>query len=137
MTRQKDLIYAEQQYKQFYLLSNKMIEKGVQNNDNRIKLGAILAAGDKKLPIREAYLEALVSPDAMVRQAARRSLVILSAVKLNSDKEYDALAKKCKLKFVDFGPPPCCKREEAEASKELWEAWFDEVSPSLKTIQKK
>jgi len=133
------MLYTQQQYKQFSSLSSKMIEKGIANNDHRIRLAALLAAGDKRLPMRGIYLETLLDTNALVRQAGRRNLIILSAVHLNPESDWITLARKNKLKFVDFGPPPCCKLEEAQASKELWTTWFEEElpkSPLLKPLDK-
>lgn len=118
-----DMQYSTKQYQQFMRLSQRMIEKGLINGDPRIRYAAMLAAGEKRLPLNKEFLSGLQDPDALVRQAARRSLVILSAVKMNPPKTD---FKFVKANYVDFGPPPCCTKREADAARDLWEEWIAE-----------
>jgi hypothetical protein len=103
---QLDCIFMQQQYLQFKAMPESMIRVGVRSSDARIRSAALAAAGDRKLSMRDEFVARLTDESQLVRQVARRNLVLLTR--------------------RDFGPMPCCTKEEAAASQELWRAWFEE-----------
>jgi signal transduction histidine kinase len=100
---------------------------------------AAYAVGERRL-FWQDDLNPLLKDDAdKVRQAARRSLVILSFLKLNPDVASGTLANAAPLaeltKPQDFGPLPGAKRAAREKAAQEWGDWWnDQGKASLKPL---
>jgi hypothetical protein len=73
----------------------------------------------------------LKDPDVLVRQAARRSLVVLSYY---VDAAQKAKQKNAKPKAVDFGPKPTATNYGIKDSAKKWKDWVAKHEKDLQNL---
>jgi hypothetical protein len=96
-----------------------------------MRFAAAVVVGDKGLHLADPLVEMLNDSDILVRQAARRSLVVLSY--------YVDAGKKAKLRnvkpqAVDYGPKTTTKWVVKDSQKK-WQDWVDKNRTALGKIQ--
>jgi HEAT repeat protein len=104
------------------------------------RFAAAYVVGERQLAWQPDLIARLTDPNDYVRQAARRSLVILSFFALREGAEANEEAgdsptagKGIKTdKVVDFGPKPGADQEAQRAAAKKWEDWWDTHRPDGK-----
>jgi hypothetical protein len=96
-----------------------------------MRFAAAVVVGEKALPLADYLVEMISDPDILVRQAARRSLVVLSY--------YVDAAKKSNLKnakpqTVDYGPKSVTKWVVKDSQKK-WEDWVGRNRTALAKLE--
>ena len=119
----QDLAYARKQYQQLMAAPGKMLDASLDSLDPRVRFAAVMVIGDAGLPLHEKLLPMILSDeDELVKQAVRRSLMLLSADILDPSWRKD---KRRNPKNVDYGPTPGCSPEQTHASFILWQTWWE------------
>jgi HEAT repeat protein len=94
---------------------------------------AVYVVGERRLPWPTELIERLTDPSPPVRQAARRSLVILSFLELNPDESLISALPAAdnrrapRPRFtppVDFGPSPTANQAGRAAAARKWSEWW-------------
>jgi hypothetical protein len=103
----------------------------LQSPKPEMRFAAAVAVGEKGLPLADPLIELLGDPDVLVRQAARRSLVVLSY--------YIDAARKAKLRnvraqAVDYGPKSVKQWAVKDAQKK-WTDWVAKNRTDLAKVQ--
>ena len=97
--------------------------------------------GERQLPWSADLIARLSDSNALVRQAARRSLIILSFFALQQDGLTQTIVadnQASRPNIVDFGPVPNADSAAREESAKRWEDWWKEHgAASLKRAQLK
>jgi hypothetical protein len=93
------------------------------------RFAAAYVTGERQLSWQTELIERLRDPNVTVREASRRSLVILSFFALqgmeqNSPSAGDAPAGKPAV--VDFGPAPEASKSAQDEAAQKWTAWWSE-----------
>jgi hypothetical protein len=96
--------------------------------------------GEKRIPWTNNLIELLTDEIAAVRQAARRSLIILSFLALNPE-EAKLIASPVPNRKpkpltqlnlpVDFGPTPSAKRDKQVVAAAKWREWWNKHAGSI------
>jgi hypothetical protein len=138
----------QQQWQNLYLstldLNENELRAALQSPVPERRFVAAHVVGDRRLPWTKELIGLLTDPVPAVRQAARRSLVILSFLALNPT-EADLIAspkptrpvKRLSelVKPVDFGPSPSANRKAQAAAAQKWTDWWeDQKAPKLKAV---
>jgi HEAT repeat protein len=108
------------------------------------RFAAALVVGERRLPWINPLIGLLTDPNPAVRQAARRSLVILSFLKLNPEEAVlIASANPSRPpksladlnQPVDFGPKPADGRADQVKAAKKWKQWWkDQKKPRTRVI---
>jgi hypothetical protein len=102
------------------------------------RFAAAYVVGERQLPWQADLIDRLTDPHPLVRQAARRSLIVLSFFALLGDGPDDALSADrpaAKPAVVDFGPKPAANQSAQEQAAKKWQDWWDEHGGSGKPSQ--
>jgi hypothetical protein len=108
------------------------------------RFAAAYVVGERQLAWQPDLIARLTDPNDYVRQAARRSLVILSFFALRDGADAGADAGESpaagkgvkKDQIVDFGPQPKADKEAQKAAAKKWEDWWDARKPDGKAPAK-
>jgi hypothetical protein len=108
------------------------------------RFAAAYVVGERQLAWQPDLIARLTDPNDYVRQAARRSLVILSffALREKSEGGDDAGDSRTadkgikKDQVVDFGPQPKADKAAQKAAARKWEEWWDAHKPDGKAPAK-
>jgi hypothetical protein len=108
------------------------------------RFAAAYVVGERQLAWQPDLIARLTDPNEYVRQAARRSLVILSFFALREGAEAGQEAGDStaagegvkKDEVVDFGPKPGADKEAQRAAAKKWEDWWDARRPAGKVPAK-
>jgi hypothetical protein len=108
------------------------------------RFAAAYVVGERQLDWQPDLIARLTDPNEYVRQAARRSLVILSFFALREGaaagedaKDSSTAGKGIKQdEVVDFGPRPGADKEAQRAAAKKWEEWWDTHRPDGKVSAK-
>lgn len=143
---QMDIAYTNMQFFSLKKANSKQVYlTALQSSDYRLKAAACLMAYDYGFDYIEDLIDAVSSPEIVLSQAARQSLIRLSnkilcgeeqennkeknskiAPKANNNK---SLVKTNNLHYVDFGPNIFFMQNESLiASQNMWKVWFNEKS---------
>jgi HEAT repeat protein len=103
------------------------------------RFAAAYAVGERRLFWQDDLIPLVKDDFDMVRQAARRTLVILSFLKLNPEVAAETAANATSpadlTKPRDFGPQPGAKRAAREKAAEEWADWWkDQGKSAFKTV---
>jgi hypothetical protein len=94
------------------------------------RFAAAVVVGEKGMHLANELIELVSDNDVLVRQAARRSLVVLSY--------YVDAAKKTnqttKPQAVDYGPKPTAGKYAIKDSAKKWKEWVAKNDASLKKV---
>jgi hypothetical protein len=114
-----------------YGLDEESLRAELTNKSSARRLTAAYVVGERQLPWIADLLDRLTDSNALVRQAARRSLVILSYFALQSSKPNSAVAddSACDAPIVDFGPQLNGDRVAQERAASEWKDWWDRQAP--------
>ncbi len=93
------------------------MQSALKSDKADVRFAAAIVVGDKKLPFTSDLIELLKDSDAMVTQAARRSLVVLS---YHIDAAKKAKYKGFKPQAVDYGPQPTASKTSKNTSATRW-----------------
>jgi hypothetical protein len=96
-----------------------------------MRFAAAVVVGEKGFPLADYLVELLADPDVLVRQAARRSLVVLSYY---VDAAKKSNSKTLKPQAVDHGPKSTNKWVVRDAQKR-WQDWVAKNRTALSKIQ--
>jgi HEAT repeat protein len=100
------------------------------------RLAASYVIGERQLLWTPELIDRLTDSNRLVRQAARRSLIILSYYTLRDEDSgaasLDSQATKPPT-IVDFGPKPDADQSARERSAKEWEEWWDKNGGGDKT----
>jgi Family of unknown function (DUF5691) len=91
---------------------------------------AAFVVGDRRLPWHADLIPMLTDPSDVVRQSARRGLIIESFLILNPDEA--KLPDEKLRKSMDFGPMPGAGKKAQWAAQDKWTEWFARRDPSMK-----
>src|SRR5262245_31606337 len=91
---------------------------------------AAYVVGDRRLPWHTDLIPMLTDPSDVVRQSARRGLIIESFLILNPNEE--KLPDEKLRKSMDFGPTPGAGKKAQWAAQDKWTDWFARRDPSIK-----
>jgi hypothetical protein len=96
----EELVFQQQQYKQFLKLDTLLLREALKSDNPLLKLPALFAAGDRKLPMQKEAIKMLTDENPYIQQGARRLLYMTTK--------------------LDFGPLP---NGDAAASQRMWETY--------------
>jgi hypothetical protein len=99
------------------------LREALQDDSPAVRFAAAYAVGEKRLPYTKELIQLLSDKTPMVRQAARRSLVLLS---YEVDVVKKSNAKGVRPKAVDFGPMPASSASSAKAAAKKWQSWMEQ-----------
>jgi hypothetical protein len=108
-------------------MSEEELRAALRSPVAELRFVAVHAVGDRRLPWHTDLIARLTDGSPPVRQAARRSLLILSFLAVNPD-ETRAAAGTPLGKFkppVDFGPAPTATKAAQQAAAKKWSDWWD------------
>jgi hypothetical protein len=103
----------------------------LQSNKPEMRFAAAVVVGDKALPLADYLVELLNDKDVLVRQAARRSLVVMSYY---VDAEKKSKLRNVKPQIVDFGPKSTTQWQVKDAQKK-WKDWITANRLALAKVQ--
>ena len=114
-------------------MSERELRAALKADASVLRFAAVYAIGEKRLPWHKELIALLTDPEPLVRQAARRGLIILSFLALNPDEAalianprtgqptpLDRLKRP-----VDFGPAPAAGRAAQDRAAQQWTDWWD------------
>jgi hypothetical protein len=104
------------------------LRAGLKSDRAESRFAAAFVIGEKGLPFADDLIASLNDRNPLVRQAARRSLVLLS---YHIDAAKKANRKGAKPKAVDFGPGPAASPRDWTTSAKKWKAWMDQNKSHL------
>ena len=119
-------------------MSEDELRKLLKDEDAAARFAAAYVVGERRLPWHKDLIERLTDSTEEVRQAARRSLVILGFLSLNADligrlegMEAQPPAKPAKKvqRAADFGPPLRANRERQVKAARDWTVWWKDRKP--------
>jgi hypothetical protein len=114
----------------------------LESEDQEQRLMAAYVGGDRGLPWFKEFLAMLTDPVDVVRQSARRGLIILSFLALNPDevsavdpagktRQPSAVVDQNLCAPVDFGPPSGASLSAQRKAITQWIEWWAESRPVL------
>jgi HEAT repeat protein len=110
-----------------YAVDEDTLRADLKSKDSRKRFAAAYVIGERQLPWHGELIAQLSDPNDYVRQAARRSLVILSFLELQkqsagilSDDEKYAR----RVALVDFGPRAGAHPTAQQQAAKKWEEWW-------------
>jgi hypothetical protein len=129
----------QQQWRKLYLatldLNEAELRAALQSPSAERRFVAAHVVGDRRLMWTKELIGLLTDPVPAVRQAARRSLVILSFLTLNPEEASLIASPKPAsppkrlselVKPVDFGPTPRANRKAQTAAAQKWTGWWED-----------
>lgn len=115
-TTDRDIRYSYHLARQLARCKYDVVEEATRSEDPRIRAAASLSLSVYgELYVFELIKTLETAGSTLERQAARQSLIWISAKKLGRGKGQR-----------DFGPPPDATPQESQASAKLWKAWYSE-----------
>jgi len=96
------------------------VKNALANQQAEVRWAAARLAGTQGLPLHDELIDLLTDSHAQVRQAARQSLVQLSA-RAQSQVGRKRLAARRK---VDFGPTPYANASSQAKAQQQWRDWW-------------
>jgi HEAT repeat protein len=112
-----------------YAADEDTLRSELKSKDPRKRFAAAYVIGERQLPWHGELTERLSDPNDYVRQAARRSLILLSflelqqqAIDILSDDEKYAR----RVAVVDFGPRPGAKPHAQQEAAKKWQEWWSQ-----------
>jgi hypothetical protein len=96
------------------------------------RFAAALAIGEKRLPLTEELIGLLTDKNELVRQAARRSLILVS---YNVDVVKKAKQRGAIARPVDFGPAPNANLAVQKKAILAWQDWVSKNEKQLAKLQ--
>src|SRR5262249_16291263 len=114
------------------------LKEALNDPKYEVRFAAAWLIGSKKLPLQQELIPLLTDNNQYVRQAARRSLVLLGYYAKKNQKPAPTTASKSKPKepaLVDFGPLPNAPKPAQTEAAQKWTEWWaklDEASGKKK-----
>lgn len=99
------------------------VHAGLSSVRSETRLASAYIVGEKGLPYADELITLVTDRDPLVRQAARRSLMLLS---YQIDAAKKANREGAKAKAVDFGPIATAPVSSAVTSAKKWKVWMDQ-----------
>jgi hypothetical protein len=110
-------------------MSEESLKNSLTDNKPEMRWAAALVAGERKIYLQDDLVKRLTDPDGYVRQAARRSLILLSAARRQetaaSQQAQISQRNKTTARGVDFGPAPTASSSAQARAARQWQAWWD------------
>jgi len=118
------------------------LHASLESEDQEQRLMAAYVAGDRGLPWYKEFMAMLTDPVDVVRQSARRGLIILSFLAMNPDevstvdpagktRQPSAVVDQNLCAPVDFGPPSGASLSAQRKAIAQWIEWWAETRPVL------
>jgi HEAT repeat protein len=135
--------YWERLFLKTVEMSEPELRATLKHRSSDRRFAAAYVVGERLLGWPEDLIPLLEDGSEAVRQAARRSLIILSFLVLNPEEAQRIRAPQrggtvtplSQLKSpVDFGPQPGAKREARARAAKQWKEWWADQRPSLSTF---
>jgi hypothetical protein len=149
MDQQQALLQVQQQRQQSlrnslaraFAADETILRTALNGRSVEERFAAAYVVGERQLSWQPDLIARLTDPNEYVRQAARRSLVILSFFALHEraesgDNSGDVRPAEKGIKkdpVVDFGPQPRADKAAQIAAAKKWEEWWDRRKPDGKT----
>jgi HEAT repeat protein len=111
-------------------LSEEELRRALGSDAIERRFMAAFVVGDRRLPWHADLIPMLTDPSDVVRQSARRGLIIESFLILNPDEA--RLPDEKLRKSMDFGPMPGAGKKAQWAAQDKWTEWFARRDGSMK-----
>jgi HEAT repeat protein len=134
--------YWERLFLKTVEMSEPELRATLKHRSSDRRFAAAYVVGERLLGWPEDLIPLLEDGSEAVRQAARRSLIILSFLTLNPEEARRIRAPQrgvpqtplSELKSaVDFGPPPAAKQPARARAAKQWKQWWADQRPTLTT----
>jgi hypothetical protein len=110
-------------------LSEEKLKTSLTDNQPEVRWAAALVVGERQVYLQDDLIKRLTDADGYVRQAARRSLILLSAARrqelASSQATQASQRSKTTARGVDFGPAPYASTSAQARAARQWQAWWD------------
>lgn len=113
-----------------YQADEETLRAALKSKSGAERFAAAYAIGERQLLWYPELIERLTDSNSLVRQAARRSLIILSFLTLQEEQFSSAGKSSDKPQAVDFGPKQDDDKPAQEEAARKWREWWNDHTKS-------
>jgi hypothetical protein len=121
-----------------YAADEDTLRAALSSKTSAERLAAAYVVGERQLPWTSELIDRLTDTNTLVRQAARRSLVILSYFALLESEPVNLSSADNtprKNVIVDFGPKPTADATAREQAVTQWKDWWDQHGNRIRSTR--